>query len=201
LSKPPSDNWIEDAIKSHENPLLRYAQHFVRDPDRARDIVQDTFLQLCRSATNELKQRMPQWLYTVCRNRAVDIIRKERRMKQMPTLDDDSGRHNDALDPVDTESMPHESIEAAETAAGLLEQINTLPDRQQEVLRLKFHAGLSYKEIASVMDLTSTNVGFILHTAISKLRQRMTQPSSMSYSQVNNSSAKDSPKNGSIDLN
>ena len=149
----------------------------MRDPDRARDIVQDTFLQLCRSATNELKERMPQWLYTVCRNRAVDVIRKERRMKQMPTLDDNSGRHNDALDPVDTEAMPHESIEAVETAADLLKQINTLPDRQQEVLRLKFHAGLSYKEIASVMDLSSSNVGFILHTAISKLRQRMTQVS------------------------
>ena len=117
-------------------------------------------------------------------------------MKQMPTLNDDSGRHNDALDPVDTEAMPHESIEAVETAAELLEQINTLPDRQQEVLRLKFHAGLSYKEIASVMDLSSTNVGFILHTAISKLRQRMTQASS-----ARSSPAKGSHTESSIDLN
>jgi RNA polymerase sigma factor (sigma-70 family) len=48
-----------------------------------------------------------------------------------------------------------------------------LPDRQQEVLRLKFNAGLSYKEIAEVTGLTSTNVGFILHTAIAKLRKRL----------------------------
>ena len=58
---------------------------------------------------------------------------------------------------------------------GLLKQIARLPDRQQEVLRLKFNAGLSYKEIAEVTGLTSTNVGFILHTAISKLRQRLVQ--------------------------
>ena len=74
----------------------------------------------------------------------------------------------------DTASMhPGAAMEKSEAAEGLLAQISQLPDRQQEVLRLKFNAGLSYKEIAAVTGLTSTNVGFILHTAISKLRKRL----------------------------
>jgi RNA polymerase sigma-70 factor (ECF subfamily) len=44
---------------------------------------------------------------------------------------------------------------------------------QQEAVRLKFQHGLSYKEIASVLDLTVTNVGFILHTALKTLRARL----------------------------
>jgi RNA polymerase sigma-70 factor (ECF subfamily) len=172
LADSGQDNWIEKTIVDYESPLLRYALHFVRDADTARDIVQDAFLQLCRNQKPELRERMPQWLYTVCRNRAIDLIRKERRVKQMPERDENSSR-SVALDPVDPSANPGQVIEAAEAATGLMKQIETLPDRQQEVLRLKFHGGLSYKEIAEVMDLTSTNVGFILHTAISKLRKQM----------------------------
>ena len=60
-----------------------------------------------------------------------------------------------------------------ERQVALAAQISRLPDKQQEVLRLKFHAGLSYQEIAEITGLTRTNVGFLLHTAISKLRQRV----------------------------
>ena len=75
---------------------------------------------------------------------------------------------------VQTESPnPGDAIEKTEAAEGLMKQIEALPNRQQEVLRLKFNTGLSYKEIAEVTGLTSTNVGFILHTAISKLRKRL----------------------------
>jgi RNA polymerase sigma factor (sigma-70 family) len=55
-----------------------------------------------------------------------------------------------------------------------MKQIEKLPGNQREVLRLKFHAGLSYQEIAEVTGLSRTNVGFILHKAIAKLRQKLT---------------------------
>lgn len=166
-----ADSWIQDAIEKHEGSLLRYAQHFVHDLETARDVVQDTFLQLCRKPDEELRSRVAPWLFTVCRNRAIDICRKERRMKLAPEnqLADHLADHQDGS------SHPGEALEKTEAAAGLHDQISRLPDRQQEVLRLKFNVGLSYKEIAEVTGLTSSNVGFILHTAISKLRQRLVQ--------------------------
>lgn len=162
------ENWIQCAIEQHEGSLLRYAQHFVHDLETARDVVQDTFLQLCRQPNEELRPRLAQWLFTVCRNRAIDICRKERRMKLAP-----ENQLADHLAEQAGSPDPGAAIEKSETAEGLLKQIATLPDRQQEVLRLKFNTGLTYKEIAEVTGLTSTNVGFILHTAISKLRQRL----------------------------
>ena len=165
------ESWIKCAIEEHEGPLLRYAQHFVHDLETARDVVQDTFLQLCRQPNEELRPRLAQWLFTVCRNRAIDVCRKERRMKLAP-----EDQLADRLAEKSDRSMnPGDALEKTETAAGLLAQISKLPDRQQEVLRLKFNVGLSYKEIADVTGLTSSNVGFILHTAISKLRQRLVQ--------------------------
>ena len=81
-----------------------------------------------------------------------------------------AGELADSTDPA---TNPVAALERSEAAEGLMSQVSKLPDRQQEILRLKFHAGLSYKEIAEVMGITSTNVGFILHSAISKLRQRL----------------------------
>ena len=165
-----TESWIQCAIEMHEGSLLRYAQHFVHDLETARDVVQDTFLQLCRQTNDEIRPRVAQWLFTVCRNRAIDICRKERRMKLAPEnqLADQLAEKSEA-----TSMHPGAALEKSEAAEGLLAQISRLPDRQQEVLRLKFNAGLSYKEIAEVTGLTSTNVGFILHTAISKLRTRL----------------------------
>ena len=51
-------SWISDAIHDYENALVRYALHFTRDGERARDIVQDTFLQLCKQPPDKREQEI-----------------------------------------------------------------------------------------------------------------------------------------------
>ena len=63
-------------------------------------------------------------------------------------------------------SAPEAAAQLSEQSNSMGKQISRLPGNQQEVLRLKFHGGLSYKEIASVTGLTTSNVGFLLHTAM-----------------------------------
>ena len=53
----------------------------------------------------------------------------------------------------------------------MLKLIGRLPHNQQEVVRLKFQNGFSYQEISRITSLSVSNVGFILHTAIKRLRQ------------------------------
>lgn len=48
-----------------------------------------------------------------------------------------------------------------------------LPEKQQEALRLRFQGGLSYQEIASVMNESVGHVGWLLHQGLKDLRQRM----------------------------
>ncbi|QEG20554.1 RNA polymerase sigma factor [Mariniblastus fucicola] len=161
--------WIDAAIEQYEAPLLRYAQHFVFDLESARDVVQDTFLKLCKQSENEMRPKLAKWLFTVCRNRAIDVCRKESRMKVAPEdqiSDQLVARADDSMNPM-------LAIEKVETAEGLLQHVSRLPDQQQEVLRLKFQGGLTYREIAEVTGLSSSHIGVILHTAITKLRQRM----------------------------
>jgi RNA polymerase sigma-70 factor (ECF subfamily) len=51
--------------------------------------------------------------------------------------------------------------------------LRALPERQQEAVRLKFQQNLTYRQIAEVLDITESNVGFILHTALTTLRNDM----------------------------
>jgi RNA polymerase sigma-70 factor (ECF subfamily) len=59
---------------------------------------------------------------------------------------------------------------AGEQVSRVLAQLQRLPQRQQEILRLKFQGGLSYKQIAEVMGLTVSHVGVLIHTALKSIR-------------------------------
>ena len=167
-SNPENRCWIVRALGEHESSLVRYAMMFVGDVDRARDIVQDTFLKLCRHAKEqgqELEEtNLKGWLYRVCRNRAIDICRKENRMKVVEPNE---------LDVAEDANQPSQRLQQHESAEQLDKQISELPKQQQEALRLKYQGGLSYREIAEVMGTTTNNVGVLLHTAIGKLRLQL----------------------------
>ena len=68
---------------------------------------------------------------------------------------------------------PGASLEREEAMSQVLRLMETLPKNQREVLRLKFQCDLSYKEISEITQLSVTNVGFLLHTAIKSLRKEL----------------------------
>jgi RNA polymerase sigma factor (sigma-70 family) len=162
-------------LARYERPLVRYAQSIVGDVDSARDVVQDVFIKLARGemrcdgengsapANAQSPIRNPHleaWLFTVTRNRALDHHRKHRRIIPMPIQDDR---------PCGAPS-PSATLESRDSEASLLRLLDALSPNQREVIRLKFQNDLSYREIAEVTQLTVTNIGFLLHTGLKKLR-------------------------------
>ena len=158
------NSWIRSALDEYEGPLLRYAHRIIGDLDRARDVVQETFLRLIKANREELNGRLSQWLFTVCRNQSLDVRRKETRMTTLnePTIAESP---TSELSPDDHAALHDESQQVASL-------LNDLPDNQQEVIRLKFQNSMSYRQIAEVTGLSVTNVGFLLHTGLKTLRLR-----------------------------
>ena len=68
-----------ELLRRFELPLVQYAARIIGDRERARDVVQETFVQLQRSKREQLDHAPAKWLFTVCRNRALNVCRKERR--------------------------------------------------------------------------------------------------------------------------
>jgi len=162
-----ASSFVQAAVARHQAPLLRYAARLLGgDADRARDVVQDTYVRLLAQPPAEVDGHVAEWLFTVCRNRSLDILRKEGRMKR---FEEGQVERLTASEP-----LPGRTLERAEQHEAVLRLIGKLPHNQQEVIRLKFQNGFSYQEISRITSLSVTNVGFILHTAIKALRQEMT---------------------------
>ena len=157
--------WMQGILLRYEGDLIRYAQRITGDEERARDVVQETFLKLCRVDRAGLDGHLVEWLYTVCRNQAVDVRRKEQRMQ---TLAEESWNVQASAD-----RPPADEAEVRDSAGQVLDLVDRLPANQQEVIRLKFQGGLSYREISQVTGLTVSHVGVLIHTGLKSIRARL----------------------------
>jgi len=157
--------WFEAVVREYEGPLVRYAQRLLGDSHRAQDVAQDTFLKLCREPRDKLAGRLRAWLFSVCRNRAMDVLKKEHRMTTLS--------EQQAQGCVGCDGEPAAAMERQEAVARAAAALAVLPANQQEVIRLKLQDGLSYREISEVTGLSVSNVGFLMHQGIKTIREKM----------------------------
>jgi RNA polymerase sigma factor (sigma-70 family) len=149
--------WIVDALDLYEDALIRYATWVLRESDLAREVVQETFLRLCREEQSKVGGYLAQWLFTVCRNLAFDTRKREARMTPL-------GNAEIGVD---------SNLEQREAVGEIFRLVENLPKNQREVVYLKFQCDLSYKEISEVTKLSIGNVGLLLHTALKAIRKRV----------------------------
>ena len=153
------------ALGEFEKPLMGYAYGLLKDAEHARDVVQDAFIKLCRQDPEPDRDLVKAWLFTVCRNRALDLIKKNSKMIATDTI---------ALD-VNASEHPSPAQRAIQCDAHgqAMALMNLLPANQREAIRLRFQSDLSYREIAEVMEISVSNVGFLLHTGLRRLRDQL----------------------------
>jgi RNA polymerase sigma factor (sigma-70 family) len=173
--EPDSDHrqWVLAALDQFEARLLRYAQRLLGDIDEARDVVQFVFLRLCDQSAENIGQRLAQWLYTVCRNRALDALRASGREKAnghvgwaSPTELKDGG-HSPTYG---RENDPADSAEEAELHALLRLLVAALPASQREAIDL-WSDGFSYQQIAEITSQKEGTVRVLVHRGLKALRE------------------------------
>ena len=157
-------------VRQHEAPLIRYAVSILHNEHDAQDIVQDGFIRFLKECDLDKDgggiDNVRAWLYRVVHNLAVNHLRK----RQLPEKFVQQEQAEDMTD--DASPDKHLSVKEECETAGIM--LSTLKEREQQILILKIVEDKSYKEIASLMNLTISNIGFILHNALGKLRKKMT---------------------------
>ena len=131
--------------------------------------MQDTFLRYFKNppAAPDGIESLAPWLFTVCRRLIIDHQRKNQRIVPMTAA---VLSFHEALD--EPSPGPAAALEEKEDHSRLRGLIKTLPERQRELVRLKFESGLSYRDIAAATGLSITNVGTLLHQAVQTLREQ-----------------------------
>lgn len=168
-SVDPRAEALKSAVATYERVLIAYAFGLLHEWELSRDVVQDTFMKLHRELKSGEPANLKAWLFTVCRNRSLDVLRKEKRVTvtdtQLLEIEGDEG--------VNGPDVLTERQDSHERAMQLMER---LPENQQEVIRLKFLGDLSYKEISEITGLSVGNVGYLLHHGLKRLRELMQEP-------------------------
>ncbi|MFP6611831.1 MAG: RNA polymerase sigma factor [Pirellulales bacterium] len=154
--------WVIEALERYEAPLLRYARRLVRDEETAKDVVQHAFLRLCEQSPDSIRQGVSAWLYAVCRNRVIDMHRKDRRMETLSESEQLSYRSPDP--------DPGDKCEASDTCDQLRRVVATLNSAQQEVVDL-WSEGFNYREISNITDRNENTVRVQVHRALKQIRE------------------------------
>lgn len=160
---------FEAAVAQHEAGLLRYAARVLSDPVAAQDVVQETFLKLFRKWDQVVKPNanLSSWLYRVTHNGAIDCIRRRQRRQHLH-LKQDAERQ--VLRPRDADPSKdcrlHEQVQDALACLDL---------RERQLVLLKVYEGKSYQEMSEITGLSSGNIGYILHHAIKKMANRISE--------------------------
>jgi RNA polymerase sigma factor (sigma-70 family) len=163
-----SHGWVLEAVDLYELPLRRYARRLLGDFDLAADAVQHAFVKLCEQSQAGLEGRVAPWLFRVCRNKALDHLRRAGREQ---AIDDELLRPSSSTaTPVDRGAGdPATTAERAEIGRRVLALVRELPAAQREALDL-WCEGFASREIAEITGRSEGHVRVLVHRGLAGLR-------------------------------
>jgi RNA polymerase sigma-70 factor (ECF subfamily) len=150
-------------------PLLRYLERLVRDAAAAEELVQEVFLRVHRARDRYVPEaRFSTWLYRIATNLALNELRRPRRRDPHESSDEEGAAPLAAPG-----SAPDELAHARRLGRAVERELRGLPERQRAALWLSAVEGLSYAEVAAVLDVTPQAVKALVHRARCTLADRL----------------------------
>jgi RNA polymerase sigma-70 factor (ECF subfamily) len=129
----------------------------------AEDLTAQVFIEVLRALPRYRPQgAFPAWLFCLVRRRAIDQQRKHRDLVSLDGFEDLPGPAGDPL----AEVIHQEDL------GRLAELYRSLDDDQQELIRLRFAAGLTYSQIGAVLGRSPASVGMALTRLLRRLNER-----------------------------
>jgi len=154
---------FERIIHRHKNKVFAYISLYIRDQALAEDIFQDTFMKVIQSVKSGKYQengKFISWVMRIAHNLIIDHFR---RMKQMNTVSNDEYEADLFNSKKLSESTVEDNIIRRQIQKDVRKMISLLPDDQREVVILRHYAGLSFKEIAEITEVS-------INTALGRMR-------------------------------
>ncbi|HPI69075.1 MAG TPA: sigma-70 family RNA polymerase sigma factor [Bacteroidales bacterium] len=157
------ESCFEQLIHRHKNKVFAYISLYIRDQALAEDLFQDTFMKVIQSVKSGKYQdngKFISWVMRIAHNLIIDHFR---RMKQMNTVSNDDYDSDLFNSKKLSEATIEDSMIKKQIQKDIRRMISELPDDQKEVVVLRHYAGLSFKEIAEITDVS-------INTALGRMR-------------------------------
>ncbi len=161
---------FEAFVHRYHGPLSGYLQRQLRDPGKAEDVTQETFLRLIRQLKEgKLPDNVQAWLYRV----AINLCRDYWKSAQYKT---EKNRPAELPDRKDERPSIVELAERQETRKEILASMNELPEVQRDIITLRFYQDLKLQDIASVLEIPLGSVKTHLYKGLKRLQAKLLKP-------------------------
>ncbi|MDR2472542.1 MAG: sigma-70 family RNA polymerase sigma factor [Tannerella sp.] len=154
---------FDNIFRKHWRAVYCFVKQNITSEEDAQELTQDIFVKLWQNSRKTVVVSLQNYLYSIARGTVIDYIRRKVNNAVFERLSND----HDLL--ADT---PDHSEEKEKMLNLLQRYAADLPDRQREVYQLRWHDGLSRKDIADRMGITVTTVDIHLRKAIETLRKK-----------------------------
>jgi RNA polymerase sigma-70 factor (ECF subfamily) len=138
------------AVENHSNAVYRFILSSIKDKDKSKDIVQDTFEKVWLNRENINFEKAKSYIFTTAYHTMIDAIRKDKKSAKMNEVDLKTYSHNEQYS--DLQEILHTAI-------------NKLPDDQKSVVLLRDYEGYSYQEISDITGLSESQVKVYIYRA------------------------------------
>lgn len=153
---------FEALYRSSRDDVYAYVRTLLCDRAAAEDVTALAFERAYRRRRSFDRKRGQEraWLFGIARNAAVDELRRRQRLAGLVSEPEDVA-----------EAAVEDGVEVALRRTAVRAALAHLSARERELIALKFHAGLSNREIAGVLGLTEGAAGTLLYRTVEKLRK------------------------------
>ena len=141
----------------------------IKDAYAADDVVSEIFMKVALNLdSHDKKYAFSTWLFTIARNTLADYFRRQKR-----TREESWDEFLERTAPIS--EQPEEKLLASERTEELLRAVGKLTELQRRIIELKYWSELSNVEIAEILGLSASNVGFIHYQAMKRLRAMLAE--------------------------
>ena len=143
--------------------IFRYLYSRIRNVEEAEDVTTQTFMAAFESFPKfREKEHFASWLFMIARNKAMDHFRYG---KNLPSLEE--------IDEIPIEFDPLSGVIRAEQAAALAKLVEVLPDKDRELLRLRFLGEMTFTEIAHLLHKNEEAVKKSIYRLLARLHSQL----------------------------
>ena len=132
-----------DYVDKYSDNLYRFVLKNIKDIEKAKDIVQDTYLKFWEKKDNVNPAKIKTYLFTIAYNTLIDLVRREKKQGSFNDVKEES--YSTQSEYSDLQEILHEAIEQ-------------LPEDQKAVILLRDYEGYAYDEIAEITGMTESKV-------------------------------------------
>jgi len=161
-------------VRLYESRVYNLCYRMLGDGDSAADAAQDAFFSAFRNLRSFRGGSFRSWLLRIATNTCYDVLRaRKRRPTTSLYVDDEEGDDSSPLQIADTGESPDAFALRRELAGAIQQALDTLPDEQRLAVVLSDIQGLSYDEIALIMNANLGTVKSRLSRGRARLRDAL----------------------------